>query len=179
MKSAYRHVGSARFPVTENPVSQDLAQVLTTSRLVEPFKQQECCAHSSDVLRFADKHEGEIAMDEEEFDALIHLRPFGTEDAKRADIQFRRSVSLAATLWGKTADDLRRQLLAPSPEIPSGFDLADFRDVLQTIEQILAAITKSRTASASQTIVVGTQRYTEWEARCEIIRRAIEYLENR
>jgi len=144
---------------------------------VEPFKEQECCAHSSDVLRFADKREGEIAMDEEEFDALIQRRPFGTEDAKRADLQFRRSASLGITLFGKTADDLRRQLLAPSPEIPSGFDLADFRELLRTTEQLSAWM--SRLAFASKTIVVGTQRYTEWEAQCEIIRRAIEYLENR
>jgi len=144
---------------------------------VEPFKQQEYCAHSSDVLRFADKREGEIAMDEEEFDALIHLRPFGTEDAKRADIWYRRSTSLATILWGKTANDLRRQLLTHPPEIPSGFDLADYREVQRTTEQISAAM--SRTGLEFRTIVVGAQRYTEWEARCEIIRRAIEYLENR
>ena len=116
-------------------------------------------------------------MDEEEFDALIQRQPFGTENAKRADLQYRRSISLAATVWSKTADDLRRQLLAPSPEIPSGFGLADFEDLLRITEPLTAAM--NRIAFASQTIVVGTQRYTEWEARCEIIRRAIEYLENR
>jgi hypothetical protein len=114
-------------------------------------------------------------MDEEEFDALMHARPFGTEDAKRADLQHRRSLSLAATLWAKTADDLRRQLLASTPEIPSGFHLADFRELLRTTEQLSAAISTYE----SQTIDVDTRRYTEWEARCEIIRRAIEYLENR
>ena len=116
-------------------------------------------------------------MDEEEFDALIQSRRFGTEDAKRADIQYRRGLSLAATLWGKTADDLRRQLLTHPPEIPSGFALADYREVQRTTEQIWAAV--SGTGLEFETIVVGTQRYTEWEARCEIIRRAIEYLENR
>jgi hypothetical protein len=30
---------------------------------------------------------------------------------------------------------------------------------------------------ASPDIFVGAQRFTAWEARCEIIRRAIEYLE--
>ena len=139
--------------------------------------EQECCALSSYVLRFAGGREGEIAMDEEEFDALIQSRRFGTEDAKRADLQYRRSISLAATLWNKTADDLRRQLLAPSPEIPSGFGLADFEDLLRITEPI--AVAMSRVASAAEAIVIGTQRYTEWEARCEIIRRAIKYLENR
>jgi hypothetical protein len=116
-------------------------------------------------------------MDEEEFDALIRLKPFGTEDAKRADLQYRRGLSLTTILFGKTADDLRRQLLAPSPEIPEGFDLADFRAILRTTEELSAVMRKS--GMEFQTIVAGTQRYTEWEARCEIIRRAIEYLENR
>jgi hypothetical protein len=116
-------------------------------------------------------------MDEEEFDALIQRRPFGTEDAKRADFQFRRSLSLGIILFGKTAEDLRRQLLSTSPVIPSGFELADFRELLRTTEQLSAAM--SRFSLASKTIVVGTQRYTEWEAQCEIIRRAIEYLEDR
>ena len=116
-------------------------------------------------------------MDEEQFDALIQPRRFGTEDAKRADLQYRRGLSLATILWGKNSDDLRRQLLAPSPDVPPGFDLADFREVQRTTVQIWAAM--SRTGLEFETIVVGTQRYTEWEARCEIIRRAIEYLENR
>jgi hypothetical protein len=67
---------------------------LTTSRLAEPFKEHECCAHSSDVLRFADEREEEIAIDEEKFNALIQPRPFGTEDAKRVDLQLRRKTSL-------------------------------------------------------------------------------------
>jgi hypothetical protein len=116
-------------------------------------------------------------MDEEKFDALIHPRPFGTEDAMRADLRNRRRTSLATILWGKTADDLRRQLLTHPPETPSGFDLTDYREVQQMTEQIWAAM--SGTGLEFETIVVGTQRYTEWEARCEIIRRAIEYLENR
>jgi len=116
---------------------------------------------------------------------LIQSRPFGTEDARRVDFRLRRRASLATTLWGKTPDDLQRQLLARSPAIPSGFDLADFRDLLRTTEQLLAAMKSPRNdlmfrmAAASQTIVIGTQRYTEWEARSEIIRRAIRYLENR
>jgi hypothetical protein len=61
-------------------------------------------------------------MDEQEFDSLMQSRPFGRDDAMRADLQLRRGVTLAIALWGRTPDDLQRQLLAPSPQIPSGFD---------------------------------------------------------
>ncbi|HTC61260.1 MAG TPA: hypothetical protein VK709_00315 [Candidatus Saccharimonadales bacterium] len=115
-------------------------------------------------------------MEEEEFDALIQRRPFGTEDAKRADLLFRRSLSLGIILFGKTAEYLRRQIVAPFPEIPSGFELGDFRELLRTTEELSAAM--SRLELVPKTIVVGTQRYTEWEAQCEIIRRAIDHLEN-
>ena len=33
-------------------------------------------------------------------------------------------------------------------------------------------------ARSSATIWAGGQRFTTWEARCEVVRRAIEYLEN-
>ena len=132
-------------------------------------------------------------MDEQEFDALMQSRPFGTEDAKRVDLRLRRCASLASTLWGKTPGDLRRQLLAASPDIPGGFDLADFRELLRTTEQLLAGMTNprneverncqrsivARLAFAYETIVVRTRQYTAWEARREIVRRAIEYLEKR
>jgi hypothetical protein len=49
-------------------------------------------------------------MDEEEFDSLMPGRPFGTEEAMRADAQWRRCAALAGALFGKTLDDLRRQL---------------------------------------------------------------------
>jgi hypothetical protein len=45
----------------------------------------------------------------------------------RADAQARDCTALGIALFGKTSDDPHRQLLAPHPEIPSGFDLADFR----------------------------------------------------
>jgi hypothetical protein len=80
-------------------------------------------------------------MDEEEFDAFMKLRPFGTEDAMRWDGQVRGNVGLSMTLgsalWGKTSDDLQRQLS------------------------------------------FGTQAFTVWEARREIVRRAIDDLEKR
>jgi hypothetical protein len=123
-------------------------------------------------------------MDEQEFDSLMQSRPFGRDDAMRADLQLRRGVTLAIALWGRTPDDLQRQLLAPSPEIPSGFDLTDLRELQRRAEKISAGMSDpryewlSRLAFSSQTIFVGAQRFTAWEARCEIVRRAIEYLEN-
>ena len=63
-------------------------------------------------------------------------------------------------------------------------DLADFRELRQTTQQLVVAMRNprnelmSRLAAASQTIVVGTQRYNEWEARLEIVFRAMEFLEN-
>jgi hypothetical protein len=61
--------------------------------------------------------------DEEEFDSLMQWRPFGREDAGRADAALLRRSTLGLALWGRTSADLQRQLLAVHPEIPSGFDL--------------------------------------------------------
>ena len=67
-------------------------------------------------------------MDEQEFDALFQ-RPFGREDLERAKAGLGRCGTLAVALFGRTPEDLRRQLVASHPEIPSGFALADFRDL--------------------------------------------------
>lgn len=125
-------------------------------------------------------------MDEQDFDSLLAPRPFGTAEAIREDARLRRSATLGIALWGKTSDDLRRQLLAPYPEIPSGFDLEDFRSLQRTAQRIsfmLASSTKCVVVgfpfltTPSPAIFVGTQRFTPWEACCEILRRAIEHLE--
>jgi|SRR5580700_2706273 hypothetical protein len=128
-------------------------------------------------------------MDEEEFDSLMKLRPFGTEDAASWESQLRRNIRLSMTLgsalWGRTSGDLQRQLLAPHPEIPSGFDLDDFRELLQWTAQMTSAVLAAQrrgfspSALSSPTVFVGTQGFTTWEAKCEIVRRAIEYLEKR
>ena len=60
-------------------------------------------------------------MDEEEFDSLMQSRPFGRQVAMRADVQLRRRMTLGIALWGRTLDDLQRQLLAPS--IPAARDV--------------------------------------------------------
>jgi hypothetical protein len=129
-------------------------------------------------------------MDDQEFDALFP-RPFGREDFERVDAQWGRCATLAVALFGKTEEELQRQLLARHPEIPAGFDLADFRDLerhVQTISGLvlgpssdprMAWLSPWLSHMALMTITVGTERFTVWEARREIVRRAIEYLEDR
>lgn len=122
-------------------------------------------------------------MNEQEFD-LLYQRPFGVEDAMRADARLRRCASLGMALWGRTAEDLKRQLLAPHPEIPQGFNLEDFGELQRSAQLTSVGLSSSpygrlSPAEASPTIFVGTRRFSVWEARCEVVRRAIEYLENR
>jgi len=129
-------------------------------------------------------------MDEREFDALFQ-QPFGKADFQRADAQWGRSATLASALFGRTPEDLRRQLVASHPQIPSGFELADFRNLAQHVQTIsglvfsrssnprMAWLSPWLTQFASAIITIGGQRYTVWEARCEIVRRAIAYLESR
>ncbi len=119
-------------------------------------------------------------MNEEQFDSLIQGRPFGPADVRLLETQAGRCTILGVALWGKTLDHLQRQLLAPYPEIPSDFELADFRKLQQWVQLISARSGDLRFAwlpRSSATISIGTQRFTEWEARSEIVRRAIEYLE--
>lgn len=126
-------------------------------------------------------------MDEQEFDALFSSRPFGTQDAMRVEARLRRCSTLGILLFGRTPDDLRRQLLAEHPEIPSGYDLTDFHDLQKHMEMITGLLLGSPRNSwmsplgtaAFGIIEVGTQRLSVWEARLEIIRRAIDFLENR
>jgi hypothetical protein len=95
-------------------------------------------------------------------------------------------MKLGVALWGKTSEDVQRQLLASHPEIPAGFDLADFRKLLQWTTKTASAVLALHrmrgvppSISPSPTVFVGPQGLTLWEARCEIVRRAIEYLEKR
>lgn len=124
-------------------------------------------------------------MNEEEFDSAMNARPFGTEDAANAEVQIQRTVALGVRLWGRTSEELQRQLLASRPEIPPGFQLSDYRKLLENVMALAAASSEARfawlprSALFSPAIFVGTRRFTTWEARCEVVRRAIEYLENR
>ena len=128
-------------------------------------------------------------MNENEFDSAHGLRSFGSADVAAHEESSCRSTALGIALWGRTFDDLRRQLLAPRPTLPEGFALADFRQLekhARTIQEIAANVTDPQfaflsrsSASASRVIAVGPLRFTLWEARCEVVRRAIEWLEKR
>lgn len=128
-------------------------------------------------------------MNEEEFDALVKSRPFGTADVAHWEAEQRADTSLVMTLgvalWGKTSEDANLQLLASHPEIPIGYDLPAFRRLLQWTAQMASAVlTLQRmgyvppSTLSSPTVFVGSQRLNLWEARREIVRRAIDYLEN-
>jgi hypothetical protein len=119
-------------------------------------------------------------MDEEELDSWMHSRPFKSEDAGRAELEAGRLTALGVALWGRTSADLQRQLLAPHPEIPHGVDLDELRKLQRSAQEIVDALNDSRRpwlhslARTSAIISVGNQRFTEWEARLEIVRRAID-----
>jgi hypothetical protein len=108
----------------------------------------------------------------------------------RWETELRASTGLAATLgvalWGKTSEDAQRQLLASHPEIPAGSDLADFKTLLQWTAKMASAVSALQRMRGvppsilpAPKVLVGSQGLTLWEARFEIVRSAIEYLEKR
>jgi hypothetical protein len=119
---------------------------------------------------------GRAPIKEQEFDSRFP-RPFVREDAIQADARTRRSTALAGALWGN-ADDLQRQLLAPHPEIPSGFELADFLELQQRV-LVFQWLCSNRDLVRRFPTFMGAQHPELWEARHDVLRRAIEYLENR
>lgn len=114
-------------------------------------------------------------MDEDEFDSAIRARPYRLEDAMLAEARSRRIATLGVALWGTSSADLQRQLLAKYPVIPSGYELADFHALLRTAQTVAG----HPWGRLSATIFVGAQEFTQWEARCEIVRRAIDCLDSR
>jgi hypothetical protein len=122
-------------------------------------------------------------MDKDDLGWIGKLRPFGTTDAAQLEGQVGRCASLGQALWGRTAEDLRGQLQKSPPHIPPGFDLADFQLLLRESSRFASMnLDDPRNAWARpmlafpKSINIGAQRFTEWEARAEIVRRAIEYL---
>jgi hypothetical protein len=121
-------------------------------------------------------------MNEDEFDAWMNLRGprrFGIADAARLEAEQRAKTRLVMTLgealWGKTAADAERQLQAPHPEIPAGFDLADFHALLAFTAQLnTSVVTLEKLRGVPP---VGNKSLTLWAARHEIVRRALDYLE--
>jgi hypothetical protein len=124
-------------------------------------------------------------MTEEEFDSLLPMRPFRREDALQAEAEAGRCTTLGLALWGRTPADLQRQLDAPYPEIPSGFELADLRRLERYLQKLRTAVGNPRNTWLSTLtlfslpLIAGAQHITALEARSEIVRRAIDYLEQR
>jgi hypothetical protein len=120
-------------------------------------------------------------VDEEEFDAWPGLRPFHTQDVK----QIQRVAALGAALWGPAFDNLERQLRAPHPTIPIGYDLADFRSLQQQAQMTLNWFERKGPGYPQNPlrflmdakIMVGGESFTVPEACYEVVRRAIEFLE--
>ncbi len=124
-------------------------------------------------------------MDEADFDSSTNWRPFEAADTSRFEAQAGRCTSLAIALWGKTSGDLQRQLQAPYPAIPAGFELTDFRKLQHWVQSMIATCFGDprfswlpRSILSTSTISVGIQRLTEGEARLALVRRAIDYREN-
>jgi len=126
-------------------------------------------------------------MDEDDFLSSRNLRPFGSADFGRMEALATRLRALGLALFGPTTADLERQLLARYPHIPAGFELSDFRKLLETLERFpslddprYACLAQSSTFAALRaTILVGDRRLMLIEARIEVVRRAIEHLEKR
>lgn len=115
----------------------------------------------------------------------IGWRPFGTKDAKHWVAHLGRCAPLAEVLWGRNPADLERQLERSIPEMPVGFEIADYRFLFRLSSQY-ASLDVSAPRNAwlrrlswefSGQFRVGREGLTPWQARHEIVLRAIEYLE--
>jgi hypothetical protein len=113
---------------------------------------------------------------------LDSLRPW--QESDRAEAQ--DAIALSSKLWGDR-EDLERQLLAPSPEIPPRLGLTGLRTLL-TLAGVsvrfgermpvwgiagIAALGIPKIPEGTRIVARG-RRFTVHEARFEIVRRAIE-----
>ncbi len=115
-------------------------------------------------------------MDEDEFFAQHPMRPWTSSDFQRESGALARALPLRAELWGDP-ETLRRRLLAAFPEIPAGLGLPELR-VLERLAR-LGLRFGDRRMGPMVIININGRSFTVWEARYEIVRRAIEFLERR
>lgn len=121
-------------------------------------------------------------MNEEEFDSLLSGRPFRREDWKKAEADAASLTTLALVLWGRTPDDLARQLAAPYPQIPPGCTIADLRRLQNYLYKLAAAASERQKAwlrFSSVAWIADSQDSAGLHDRLELVRRAIEHLEKR
>jgi hypothetical protein len=118
-------------------------------------------------------------MNEGEFDALGNYRPFKARDVAQWEGEMLTGTRLFSTLgtalWGKTSEDAQRELLRSQPGIPAGFELADFRKLLQWTGKMASAVLAIQQMRGWPP----SEGFTLWEARGEIVRRAVEFFEKR
>jgi len=97
--------------------------------------------------------------------------PWKLGDEKRFEHAFR----FASRLWGN-AEHLRQQLIAAFPEVLAGFGIAELI-VLQRLAKVALALGERvflPVGFPNRTLIVaGGDRFTVWEARYEIVRRAL------
>ncbi len=86
-------------------------------------------------------------------------------------------------LWGRTPDDLARQLAVACPEIPAGCTIADLQRLQSYIQKLAAAASKPQNSwmnpltLSSLGMIAGSQASAGLEDRLEVLRRAIDHLE--
>jgi hypothetical protein len=112
-------------------------------------------------------------MNQDEPGWINKLRPFGTTDVAQWEARFGRCASLARALWGRTSEDLQHQLEKSHPDIPLGFNLDDFQLLLRVSSTMSSMNLHDR---RTPRLSVGAQRFSDWESRAEIVRRAIKHL---
>ncbi len=117
-------------------------------------------------------------MDEDEFFAQYPMPPWTYSDFQRESGALARALPLSAELWGDP-ETLRRRLLAAFPEVPAGLGLPELR-VLERLARLGLRFGDRRAAQRipkGSMVIINGRPFTLWEARYEIVRRAIEFLE--
>lgn len=119
-------------------------------------------------------------MDEDDFFAQHLMRPWTRSDfesAHREGTALAQALWLGNKLWGD-AETMRSQLLAASPEIPSGMGLPELCALERLARLGLRYGGSWHWPRASRAFLwIAGRSLTIWEARYEIIRRAIDFLE--
>ena len=105
---------------------------------------------------------------------LDSLGPWRAGDS--AEVQ--DALALSSKLWGDP-ENLKRQLLAPSPEIPPVLDLKGLRTLLAFAGLGVRFGNWMPTPGIPERtrIIVGGRQFTVHEAQYEIVRRAIDSTE--
>ena len=122
-------------------------------------------------------------MDEHEFFAQHPMRPWTRSDfenAHREGTALAQALWLSNKLWGD-AETMTRQLLAASPEIPAGLGLQELRSLerLARLGLRFGDRWHGPRVPKGSALWIGGRSLTIWEARYEIVRRAIDFLEHR